>query len=400
MRNPTVIVAGAGPVGLATAYGLAKEGVDVLVLDQEETVSTAPRAMAYLFIVHDGFERLGILSDLQAEGLRGDGMNLIDHATGEHFHSTLDAITDDVRHPYTLHLGQGQVSRVLLRHLATLENAEVRYATEVTGVTQDESGVTVQVSGPDGPQTVRGDWLVGADGANSAVRQTLGLGFDGITWPDRFVSTNIRADLGAQGLKIANWRIDPHYGAIIAKITADDLWRFTFRESAELPLDGLEERIHEHFATGMPGGAAYELVQFAPYRMHQRAADTFRLGRVLLAGDAAHITNPVGGLGLTGGFLDSFVLTEALAAVIHGTADEAVLDRYAEERRRVFLEVASPAATANKRMLFDAHSPQEKAQLLGGLRHMATDREFRRSDLLAMRGLITPSLLDAAEAVR
>lgn len=391
--DSTVVIAGGGPVGLATAYGLATAGVDVTVLEKAESVSSTPRAMAYLFFVHDGFERLGILDDLRREGLIGDGMNLIDYETGEEFHNSLDAIADDVRHPYTLHLGQDQVSRVLLRHLSALNNVDVRHATEVTGVEPDDDGVTLRTSGPTGNTQLRGRWLVGADGANSTVRRALRLGFDGMTWPDRFVSTNIRADLGAQGLGIANWRIDPDYGAIMAKITADDLWRFTFREDGDLPEDGLEARIHEHFATAMPGGADYDLVQYQPYRMHQRAADTFRVGRVLLAGDAAHITNPVGGLGLAGGFLDSFVLSEALAAVIHGAAPDTVLDEYAKQRRDVFLEIVSPAASTNKRMLFNRHESHDKARLLAGLRHMATDREARRADLLSMRNMVTPSLI-------
>ncbi|MGP6204679.1 FAD-dependent oxidoreductase [Microbacterium sp. F2] len=399
MTNPTVIVVGGGPVGLATAYGLATSGVDVTVLEKSDTVVTAPRAMAYLFFVHDGFEKLGILDDLTAEALLGDGMNLIDYASGEQFHSSLDAIADDVAHPYTLHLGQDQISRILVRRLERLDNVDLRFGAEVTEIAQDEDGVTVAFTGADGDERLRAAWLIGTDGANSVVRKSVGLGFEGMTWPDRFISTNIRADLGAEGLKIANWRIDPVYGAIIAQITADNLWRYTFRESGDLPDEGLEERIHEHFSVGMPGGAAYELVQFQPYRMHQRAAETFRVGRVLLAGDAAHITNPVGGLGLTGGFLDSFVLTEALAAVIRGAADDSVLDAYSTLRRRVYLDVASPAASANKRMLFDPHPPEEKAQLLGGLRHLVADREFRRQDLLAMRALITPSVVTGTEVV-
>ena len=186
--------------------------------------------------------------------------------------------------------------------------------------------------------------------------------------------------------------LDPVYGAVIAKINHEKLWRFTFREEGDLPAEGLEARVHEHFRTALPSGD-YELALFQQYRMHQRAADSFRVGRVLLAGDAAHITNPIGGLGLTGGFLDSFVLSEALAAVIGGSADESVLDVYAEERRRVFLEMVSPAATQNKKMLFDAHPAAEKQALLAGMRHLSTDAEARRADLLMMRGLVTPSVL-------
>jgi 3-(3-hydroxy-phenyl)propionate hydroxylase/6-hydroxy-3-succinoylpyridine 3-monooxygenase len=392
MTNPSVIVAGGGPVGLTTAYGLARAGIDVTVLEKDAAVGPAPRAMAYLYIVHDGFEQLGLLSELVAEGVEGDGINVIDWETGEQIHLSLDAIADDVRHPYTLQLGQDQVSRILLRHLHEFPNFEIRHDTEVTAVIPDEAHVEVHTRGVDGDEVLRSSWLVGADGANSAVRQSLGIGFSGFTWSDRFVSTNIYYDFDSLGLKIANWRIDPVYGAVIAKINHQNLWRFTFRESGELPEEGLESRVHEHFAIALPSNE-YDLVLYQQYRMHQRAADTFRIGRVLLAGDAAHITNPIGGLGLTGGFLDSFALSEALAAVIEGTAADSVLDAYAEQRRQVFLKLVSPAATQNKGMLFDSHTPDQKQALLAGLRHIKSDREARRADLLAMRGMITPSLL-------
>lgn len=393
MTDVTAVVAGAGPVGLATAYGLARAGIRVAVLDKEESVASAPRAMAYHYVVHHGFERLGLLPDLLAEGLRGDGMNFIDHQSGEHFHHTLNAIADDDQYPYVLHLGQDQVSRIMLRRLADIPEVEIRYGTEVTSVSAHEEHVDVHATGPGGNETIRCDWLVGADGANSTVRQALGLGFDGFTWPDRFVATNIRYDFESQGMRIANLRIDPTYGAVIAKITQDGLWRFTFRESGDLPLEDLEGRIHEHFATALPGSGDLELVQFAPYRIHQRAADSFRVGRVVLAGDAAHITNPIGGLGLTGGLLDSFVLSEALAAVIDGTADDAVLDAYAEQRKQVFLDVTSPTAIQTKKMVFDQHTPAEREELLAGLRHLSSDREARRAFLLGMRAMVTPSLV-------
>lgn len=388
-----VIVAGGGPVGLTTALGLAQRGVEVTVLDKAPTIGDAPRAMAFLYFVHQGFHELGILDDITQRALIGDGMNLIDWETGENFHMTLDVIADDVPFPFVLHLGQDQVGRVMLEHLNRFDHAEVRFDVDVTGVIASDGGVSVTVSTPAGDETLSADWLVGADGASSSVRRLCGFAFDGMTWPDRFISTNIRADLASAGLKIANWRIDPVYGAVLARITEDNIWRYTFREQGNLSDEGLEQRIHDHFAVGMPGHVDYELVQFQPYRMHQRAAESFRRGRVLLAGDAAHVTNPIGGLGLTGGFCDAFVLSEAMAAVVHGTASGEVLDRYEDIRRRIFLDMVSPQATANKKMLFDPHSPEEKAQLLDGLRFMANNPEARRQDLLRAMALYTPSVL-------
>ena len=396
MERRSIVVAGGGPTGLAVALGLAQRGADVTVLDRASAPSNAPRALAYLHPVLPGFAELGVLDDIVAESAIGDGMNFIDHDSGESFHMTLDVIADDVPFAFVPQVGQDRVGAILLRHLAKFDNVEVLYDHEITGITSEDDSVTLTVTTAQGEKQFVADWLVGADGASSAVRRLLDLAFEGMTWPDKFVSTNVRADLGSAGMKIANWRIDPVYGAVIARYSDDNLWRFTYKEDAELPDEGLEERIHEHFATAMPGNLPYELVQFAPYRIHQRATTSFRFGRVLLAGDAAHVTNPIGGLGLTGGFLDAFVLSEALAEVVQGEAAEDVLDRYAEERRRVFLEYVSPTASRNKGMLFDEHAPEAKQGLLGGLRHVLNDREVRRQDLLGWQAMVTPSVLSSS----
>jgi len=372
---------------------LAQRGAEVTVLDKASAPSDAPRALAYLHTVLPGFAELGVLDDIVAEAAIGDGMNFIDHDSGENFHMTLDVIADDVPYAFVPQVGQDRVGQILLRHLAKFDNVEVLYDHEVTAIQPEDTSVTITVATSQGEKQFVADWLVGADGASSGVRHILNLSFDGMTWPDKFVSTNIRADLHAAGMKISNWRIDPVYGAVIARFSDDNLWRFTYKEDAELPDEGLEERIHAHFETAIPGQLPYELVQFAPYRIHQRATSSFRFGRVLLAGDAAHVTNPIGGLGLTGGFLDAFVLSEALAAVVHGEATDEVLDRYADARRKVYLEYVSPMASRNKGMLFDAHAPEAKQGLLGGLRHVLNDREARRQDLLSWRDMVTPSVL-------
>jgi 3-(3-hydroxy-phenyl)propionate hydroxylase/6-hydroxy-3-succinoylpyridine 3-monooxygenase len=127
--------------------------------------------------------------------------------------------------------------------------------------------------------------------------------------------------------------------------------------------------------------------------MHQRSAERLRVGRVVLAGDAAHATNPTGGLGLTSGMLDTFVLHEALAAVIGGAAPDSVLDRYSEERLRVFRELASPQASEWKRLVFHAHDRERLEQDLGMLRSVAADADARRAGFLSMRQMVTPSLV-------
>lgn len=216
--------------------------------------------------------------------------------------------------------------------------------------------------------------MIGADGARSVVRRSLGLDFDGVTWPERFVATNIRYDFRAHGFDDGNFVADQRMGAVVAILSRDGLWRCTYQEAASLPAETIPERMASFFAAFLPGPKDFELVEWSPYRMNQRSASRYRAGRVLLAGNAAHATNPTGGLGLTSGLFDSQALCGALAAVIHGETDDAVLDRYDEVRRRAFLEIASPAATAYKRLVFGT-DPAGLDAAVAARRHVAADHE-------------------------
>jgi 3-(3-hydroxy-phenyl)propionate hydroxylase/6-hydroxy-3-succinoylpyridine 3-monooxygenase len=186
--------------------------------------------------------------------------------------------------------------------------------------------------------------------------------------------------------------IDPRYGAIIAKLDRSGLWRCTYCEEAALPEAGVRERMSDYFKVILSRPAEYEVAAYSPYRMHQRVAERLRVGRVILAGDAAHVTNPTGGLGLTTGLFDAFALYEALAAVIHGDVAPGVLDRYSDERRRVFLQYTSPRATENKRLIYHSDDPVRLEQDLRRLRRLASDPDFLLETLTFTRKLATPLL--------
>ena len=211
------------------------------------------------------------------------------------------------------------------------------------------------------------DWVLGTDGARSTVRSLLGLEFEGFTWPDRFVATNIDYPFLDHGFCNANMLVDPVNWAVVGRLGRENLWRLTYGEDASLDEAGILDRLPERFAAILPDPSIpYRIDNFSPYRVHQRCAPEFRVGRVLLAGDAAHACNPCGGLGLTGGVLDADAVSDALGAVIAGKAGESVLDFYARERRRVFVEVASPMSTNFKRLLSEsdpARRAQDKAEM-------------------------------------
>jgi 2-polyprenyl-6-methoxyphenol hydroxylase-like FAD-dependent oxidoreductase len=215
-----------------------------------------------------------------------------------------------------------------------------------------------------------------------------------MTWSDRFIATNLRGPFEALGHADANLVIDPVYGAILMRIGRTGMWRCTYKEPSHLPIASYLERVPAHLRAFTRGQIDVEVVASSPYRMHQRAADAFRVERVLLAGDAAHITNPTGGLGLTAGFHDAFSLAETLGAVVRGRAPQDLLTTWADARRAAFYERISPAATANKQLLFDGVDPVARETGIQQLRLVAGDEEGQRNQLLLMAGAMTPSLVE------
>jgi 3-(3-hydroxy-phenyl)propionate hydroxylase len=350
-----VIIVGAGPVGLVSAYGLARAGVPVTVLEAGRSVIDSPRAMVYHWALHDDLHRLGLLEEIERRGFRKDDYGYRVHATGETVTYNLDALAGETAFPYNIHLGQDELCALVLERLQTLPDASVRWGSRVTALRQSGGEqIAVMTDSDDGIDELRGSWVIGCDGARSAVRSLLGLDFQGMTWDTRFVATNVYFDFHAHGYTRSVFLMDDVHGAVIAKISDDNLWRVTYAEDLSLPEETIGERVPAHFAAILPGGGPYELERFAGYRLHQRSAGRMRVGRALLAGDAAHATNPTGGFGLTGGLFDAFALIRTLNAVIIDGADPASLDDWATERRRIFQEVASPAATRMKRTVYDS----------------------------------------------
>lgn len=396
MKNQSVVVVGAGPVGVLNALGLARAGVSVTVLERAADVVESPRAMVYHWSVLDGLERLGLLEAATATGFLKQGYTYQAFQTGESVSFGLDVLEGLVKHPYNLHLGQNELVKLALVELAAYPHAQVCWNTEVTEIAQNDRGVTVQTMTDGGEDEFSADWVIGADGARSTVRDQIGVAFEGFTWPERFVATNIRVDLESRGWPQTTMVIDDRYGAVISKIDTSKLWRFTYCESDASPIDTVTERMTDHFETTFPGIDDIDLIAFSPYRMHQRAAARFRVGRVLLAGDAAHATNPTGGLGLTSGLFDTFVLYEALAAVINGSAPESVLDVYARRRREMFVDRVSPAASANKCLVFHSSDPREVERAMAGLRQLTTDRDALIDRLMFPKTIESPSLINDA----
>ena len=367
-----VIVVGGGPVGMLTALALAQTGAKVCVLEQEPQIINSPRAAVYFPSTLLILEELGLLDELLEIGFinRNFGTHI-----PEFVYSSV-VVTEPIEgipYDYQLHAGQHDVARVAMEHAKKL-GVEVLFNNRVTGFEDGPDGVTLAVETPDGEAQFNTKWLVAADGARSAIRNLAGIEFAGHTWPERFVATNVKFDFRQLGYEQANFVCDPVNMAVIAQLDREGLWRCTYMEDSALPAESCEERIHQRYEYFMQGSKDYEIVSWSPYMLHQRAGETLHQGHVLLVGDAAHATNPCGGLGLTSGLWTGVVCADVLGAVLRGEEDAGILDRFSDERRRIFWEVVTPAATENKRMLQES-DPEQRQQDLAAIKALNENPE-------------------------
>lgn len=379
MESTQVLIVGAGPVGLLTAVALAQAGIDVTVVEADAQLNDSPRAAVYFSVSLVALRELGVLADLEACSLKVSGFGF--HAPEFDYHPVLSmACMTGITFDYQLHCGQHVVARIAMEHAMRI-GARVHFSHKLVGLAQLPGGVLADVATPQGNKRIGASWVIGADGARSTVRRLLGVEFEGHTWPNRFVATNIYCDMAAHGYQQSNFICDPVYGGVVAQLDAQGLWRLTYHESAEHPAETFLERLPAKFAGFIPAGVPYRIHAASPYVIHQRCATRLRVGRVLLAGDAAHATNPCGGLGLTSGIWSGMILSDVLGEVIAGRADDSILDRYSDERRRIFWDIASPGASENKRMMEESDR-EKRLKDIEGVKLMAADPAVARLMML------------------
>lgn len=329
--NLPILIIGAGPVGLSLARALQLKGVPVQVFEQLPELSPEARASTFHPPTLEMFAEWGIIDDVLAQGHIVRSLEYWERATRSRvakFDYAL--IAKDTAYPFRLQLPQARVTRILLPHLGDC----VHFNHTLISITNNQSTATATFQTPTGQKTVEGAFIVGADGSRSAVRKLLGLSFDGLTYPDRFLLIPCEADLSAvfPGLGPVNYVFDPEEWIIILHLP--DVVRVVFQikpdenEAAVLQAESISARMRN-----LLGTAPFTLKTPSIYSVHQRVAETFRVGRVLLAGDAAHINNPAGGMGMNSGIHDVYMLANALAK-----NDDALLDEYARVRRQWAVE--------------------------------------------------------------
>jgi 3-(3-hydroxy-phenyl)propionate hydroxylase len=384
-KNP-IVISGGGPVGLVAALALAEKGIDVVLLESAKNIPRDLRAGTFHPPTVEMLDRLSIGKELLAQGIKVPEWQIRDRRTGLVAQFDLGLIADQTPYPFRLHCEQHKLSHIAFDALSRHPNARVLFGHTCTGFNQDRDGVTVKVSSDSGDSEIRASYLIGADGVRSIVRKTMDVEFEGFTWPERFLVFATTYDLRQQGFTGNAYVADPdEWCAIFVQPHEGPpgIYRIAFpikpeMEEADVLSDSyVQSRIQGFLAPDIE----YDIPYRSVYRVHQRVAKTFRVGRALLAGDAAHVNNPLGGMGLNSGIHDAMNLVDKLASVLENRNDDSVLDLYDRQRRLTNIEYVQAITIRNKKLL-EERDPQVRAERLNEMRETAADRDKHRAFLL------------------
>lgn len=367
-KKNKVIIVGAGPVGLTCALSLGQQGIPVLVLEAHPELFMDLRAGSFHPPTLEALEQIGITSELMAAGIQVDRWQFRDRSDGVVGTFELSLLKDETSYPFRLHLEQHRYTPIVYQKLALLPHVEVRFACKVMRAGQSADAVSVTADTPDGPETFEGTWLIGADGGGSIARKSAGISLTGFTYPERFALISTRHDLGQHGFTDTAYISHPVEWCAVFRLPDDGppgIWRFLYGcRPDETEAEALsDEVVEERLQAVVPKAGRYETKHRTIYPVHQRVADTFRHGRMLLAGDAAHLNNPIGGFGLNSGLQDAINLTSKLGAFHRKDTDENALDLYVRQRRTVTIEHIQDSSIRNKRILEETDPAVRKARI-------------------------------------
>jgi 3-(3-hydroxy-phenyl)propionate hydroxylase len=395
--NTQVLIAGAGPVGLVSALVLARAGVSVTVLEAADSLSMDLRASTFHPPTLDMLAGYGLTDRLVEMGLVARYTQQRDRHEGVVAEFDMRLLQGDTDHPFRLQCEQWKLTQLIKEQLDQLPHAQLLFSTKVESVSQSADKVTASLSRDGQSLSVTADYMIGADGAWSATRRSQGIEFEGFTYPERFlvISTDFEFADHLPKLSYVNYCSDPQEWCVLLRVPT--LWRVLFptrpEESDEHVMG--DEAVQARLQNLLPQPRPYATLHRTLYKVHQRVAQTFGRGRVFLAGDAAHINNPLGGMGMNGGVHDAMNLSLKLLQVLQHGGDASLLERYERQRRTIAIEYINASTARNKREI-EERDPVARKRTQDELRAIAAD-PARARDYLRKSSML--DALERAEAI-
>lgn len=374
-----VVIVGAGPVGLSAALRLEAFGVSTILLEAESELPEDLRASTFHPPTLDMLGQYGLAAPLIDQGLKCEHWQIRLHETGEKAVFDLNYLRGETDHPFRLQCEQYRLCRILADHLADADHVSIRMGARVVDIRQDDEGVTVVYEQGGERHSVKALYVIGADGARSAVRTLLGWDLEGKTYPETTILaiTDFRFEDHIEGLSNVNYCWTD--GGTFSLLRLKEFWRCSlYPQNDETVEEGLTpESIERKLQSIVPRDKPYNVLEIRPYRVHMRIAPDYRKGRVILAGDAAHINSPSGGMGMNGGVHDAFNLTEKLKSVLEG-ADVGLLDLYTRQRRPIAEQEILAQADRNRNRMQE-RDPERRRVLMAELQAMLADPKAHKA---------------------
>jgi 3-(3-hydroxy-phenyl)propionate hydroxylase len=377
MQRRNVIVVGAGPVGAVAALACALRGQAaghrVTLIEALARIDDSPRASTTQPPTLEILAELGLIDEYLRVGLVSRTFQFWDRPTRQLIAEfEFDRLRNVTAFPFVVQTEQHKLANMAIARLRGIDHAEVRLGERVTGIIQTGDSVKVTTSA----DTLEADYVIAADGGRSTIRKALGIDFEGYTWPERFLVITTKFDFqAALGCCLRNYMADPQEWTNLFKVAGDDLkgrWRAVFntREDEKDEEALTDASVRARLSRVHVPERSRDYLHLNLYAVHQRVARNFRQGRVFLCGDAAHVNNPIGGLGLNSGIHEAWHLSGLLDRALRG--QDADLDDYERTRRPLNIKYVQEQTVANKKRL-EEREPGQRAKRFAELRAMADD---------------------------
>ena len=396
MKSAKVIIIGAGPVGTFVAYCLAEYGIDTILLESESSCETDMRASTFHPSTLKYLDNLNLANELIEKGLNAPIFQYRIRATDEILEFNLEELNDVLDFPFRLQCEQYKFARMLAEKLDNHNNSSVMFNRELISFSDTEKRVKLKVDHNGTIEEYECDYLIGADGANSVVRRKLGIEFGGFTYKEKFFTLSTEEPLEDyfNELSYVNYVSDPDEWFVLLK--APSAWRILVPVDENLDDDVItsDDYVKNIFKRALNSDDQIETIHRTIYRVHQRVADTMRSGKIILAGDSAHLNNPLGGFGMNGGLHDAWNLAKQLDQIINQNKGEELLDLYDRQRRAVMNDFIQKQTIRNKKMIEETGNDKYSSEW-NRMRNLHENDTERREYMF--RQTMAQSLLREAE---